>query len=144
MKKKLECARDLLDTLPRDNEDVKRLKIRQQQLYYDVIKNAGFDGYFYSWTIVGYPAVVERLKLKEKWCLSRGFIPISHPSVSSVTGEDQDTVCRKNDPGRVGQVMHRRPLGGYRSTVSGRQRIDPIVVNVAVEDFEPKPLGWKT
>lgn len=43
-KKSLERARDLLETLPQDNEDVKKLRLRQQELYHNVVKDSGFDG----------------------------------------------------------------------------------------------------
>src|SRR5262245_54054432 len=52
-------------------------------------------------------------------------------------GKNEDRVCRNHYRGGLAEAVARRAGGDDRAAVAGRKRIDPVVVDVAVEDLEP-------
>jgi len=52
-------------------------------------------------------------------------------------GEDTEAIGRDDDGGGSRQAVHGRAAGPNFAAVAGRPGVDPVVVDVAVEDFEP-------
>src|SRR5215472_14310241 len=54
-----------------------------------------------------------------------------------------DSVCRYDDVGGRCKTVRGLQCRLYRTTVSGDDRINPVVVDIAVEDLPPAPRSGK-
>src|SRR5262249_18131103 len=64
--------------------------------------------------------------------------------IAGIAGKDDEPVCRNGDEGRVRESVPACTIREDLAAVADSRRIDPIVVDVAVEHFEPAAAKRKS